>query len=122
MTEAVLDISTATTDQAMRIKEVNEAMGDIDRGTQENAAMAEQTAAAALALAEQAHALRAAVSAFIVEGEHTDEFDAAESLADDVWDDSDDADDIDPPPSRHASNQDRPIQPTLGFTLDPARA
>ena len=40
MTEAVLDISTATTDQAMRIKEVNEAMGDIDRGTQENAAMA----------------------------------------------------------------------------------
>ena len=106
----------------MRIKEVNEAMGDIDRGTQENAAMAEQTAAAALALAEQAHALRAAVSAFIVEGEHTDEFDAAESLADDVWDDSDDADDIDPPPSRHASNQDRHIQPTLGFTLDPARA
>ena len=45
-----------------------------------------------------------------------------QSLADDVWDDSDDADDTDPPSSRRASNPDRPIQPTLGFTLDPARA
>ncbi len=58
------DISHASAEQAAGITAVNRAVAEVDRGTQENAAMAEQTAAAAMALEGQAQSLRAAVAVF----------------------------------------------------------
>jgi len=66
--QAVADISMFANEQADRIVQVNAAVMEIDRGTQENAAMVEQTAAAAHQLAEQAENLRAAMAAFVVDG------------------------------------------------------
>ncbi|MFU2050898.1 methyl-accepting chemotaxis protein [Bordetella hinzii] len=60
----VSDISHASAEQAAGITAVNRAVADVDRGTQENAAIAEQTAAAAMALETQAQALRSAVAVF----------------------------------------------------------
>ncbi|MGU9991959.1 HAMP domain-containing protein [Bordetella avium] len=58
------DISRASAEQAAGIAAVNLAMAEVDRGTQENAAMAKETAAAAMALESEAQRLRTAVSVF----------------------------------------------------------
>ena len=60
VTQIVAEISSATAEQAAGIASVNLAVADVERSTQENAAMVEQTAAAA-ALESQAQALRRAV-------------------------------------------------------------
>ena len=68
VTQIVAEISSATAEQAAGIASVNLAVADVERSTQENAAMVEQTAAAA-ALESQAQALRRAVAVFqIAEG------------------------------------------------------
>ncbi|MBT0569429.1 hypothetical protein KIK84_03765 [Curvibacter sp. CHRR-16] len=63
----VLDISKAAVDQAQGIQRVNQAVLDMDRSTQQNAALVEQSAAAAEALRNQASSLVQAVSAFRID-------------------------------------------------------
>lgn len=72
VTQIVVTISNASAEQASGIVSVNEAVADIDRATQENAAMTQQTAAAVQALASQAQALRGAVAVFQIVPEPAD--------------------------------------------------
>jgi methyl-accepting chemotaxis protein len=72
-------ISTASTEQADGIAEVNRAVGQMDDMTQQNAALVEEAAAAAASLHEQTVNLARAVSVFKIEG--------VEPLAEDEQDD-----------------------------------
>ncbi|VFR48476.1 Methyl-accepting chemotaxis protein I (serine chemoreceptor protein) [plant metagenome] len=67
--DRVTAISGAADAQAHGLREINQAIGEIEQSTQENAAMIEQTAAAASALAGQATELREAVAVFRVRGQ-----------------------------------------------------
>ncbi|EHP43834.1 N-ethylmaleimide reductase NemA [Cupriavidus basilensis OR16] len=58
------EISVASAQQSGGIEQVNQAVMQMDAVTQQNAALVEQAAAAALALAEQAHQLQNAVGEF----------------------------------------------------------
>ncbi|WP_420472706.1 methyl-accepting chemotaxis protein [Noviherbaspirillum sp. ST9] len=58
------EISTASVEQDSGIEQVNQAVLQMDDATQQNAALVEQSAAAAATLAEQAHRLNQAVSMF----------------------------------------------------------
>ncbi len=60
----VEEISVASREQAAGIDQINAAVGRLDGATQQNAALVEQSAAAATSLSEQARALRGAVAAF----------------------------------------------------------
>jgi len=62
-------ISAASTEQAEGIAEVNQAVGQMDDMTQQNAALVEQAAAAAESLHEQTVNLAEAVSIFKIEGD-----------------------------------------------------
>lgn len=57
-------IATAAKEQAIGLREINKAVNDLDRMTQENAAMNERTTDISRALAEGADALAALVSLF----------------------------------------------------------
>jgi len=65
----VNEIATATREQAEGISQVSLSLADMDRATQQNAALVEQTSAAADALAEQAAALTASVAVFTLAAE-----------------------------------------------------
>ncbi|NVD69199.1 MCP four helix bundle domain-containing protein [Duganella sp. BJB1802] len=65
--EVIARISDASAAQAQGIAEVNQAVGQMDDVTQQNAALVEQAAAAAASLQEQAVQLSQAVSVFKVE-------------------------------------------------------
>ena len=58
------EITAASAEQSMGIGQVNQAVGDIDRMTQQNAALVEESAAAAESLREQAARLAQLVSQF----------------------------------------------------------
>ncbi len=58
------EISTATREQSIGVSQVGGAMQNLDRGTQNNVALVEETAAAAHALSEQAENLAREVSFF----------------------------------------------------------
>jgi methyl-accepting chemotaxis protein len=58
------EISGASDEQARGVSQVGEAVAQMDRGTQQNAALVEQSAAAADSLRQQAQALVGAVSTF----------------------------------------------------------
>jgi len=60
------EISAASREQTAGIEEVNLAITDIDRTTQQNAALVEEAAAAAESMREQTHRLTTLVSAFQV--------------------------------------------------------
>ncbi len=62
--DIITHISQASADQARGIAEVNQAVGQMDDVTQQNAALVEQAAAAAASLQEQATQLSAAVAVF----------------------------------------------------------
>jgi methyl-accepting chemotaxis protein len=64
VTALVREISQAADEQAAGIGTMHEAMSGLDRHTQENAALAEETAAAVAALEGRAQRLREAVSVF----------------------------------------------------------
>ena len=57
-------ISAAAREQSEGVGSVNAAVSELDRSTQQNAALVEQTAAAAASLRQQAHALSEAVGVF----------------------------------------------------------
>ncbi|MFN3886716.1 MAG: methyl-accepting chemotaxis protein [Aquabacterium sp.] len=58
------DIATAAREQSAGVAQVGQAVQELDRVTQDNAALVEETAAAAMALQRQAEALAAAVATF----------------------------------------------------------
>ena len=64
VTNVMGEISGASAEQSLGIAQVGEAISQMDRATQQNAAMAELGATASAQLMEQAHALLAAVAAF----------------------------------------------------------
>ncbi|MFZ2986580.1 methyl-accepting chemotaxis protein [Ideonella sp.] len=64
--QIVGEISAASRDQTNGIEEVNRAISDIDRSTQQNAALVEQAAAAAESMRSQSNRLSGLVSAFRV--------------------------------------------------------
>ena len=62
------EITAASSEQSLGIGQVNQAVGDIDRMTQQNAALVEESAAAAESLREQAARLAQLVSQFKLAG------------------------------------------------------
>ncbi len=70
VTEIMSQISTASLEQTSGIRQVNQAIGQMDDVTQQNAALVEQAAAAAESMSEQAQILSNTVSLFNV-GEQT---------------------------------------------------
>lgn len=66
ISDHVQGIVGAAQDQSSALTEINAAVGDIDRATQQNAAMFEETSAASTALAKQSDALLASVTRFRV--------------------------------------------------------
>ncbi|QXZ08747.1 MCP four helix bundle domain-containing protein [Comamonas sp. Y33R10-2] len=62
------EITAASSEQSLGINQVNQAVGDIDRMTQQNAALVEESAAAAQSLREQAARLAELVSQFHLAG------------------------------------------------------
>ena len=68
VSDIIGEISTAATVQSDGIGQVNAAVGELDQMTQQNAALVEQSAAAAESLREQAQRLAQVVSAFKLAG------------------------------------------------------
>ncbi len=66
VTDIIGEISAASREQSSGIDQVNRAIAHIDEGTQQNAALVEQAAAAADSLAQQSGGLMASVQAFRV--------------------------------------------------------
>ena len=68
LSHAIDAIADSTDVQAESLGQINSAVGDLDRSTQQNAAMAEQCTAAAASLAREAERLRAGFAAFRTDG------------------------------------------------------
>lgn len=66
VTDIMGEIASASSEQSTGIEQVNVAITQMDEVTQQNAALVEQATAAAQAMADQANALRVAVSIFKV--------------------------------------------------------
>ncbi|MFA7585185.1 MAG: methyl-accepting chemotaxis protein [Novosphingobium sp.] len=64
ISEIMTSISRSASSQASNLEQVNAAMGDMDRMTQQNAAMVEQSTAASRSLADEAQDLTLLVGAF----------------------------------------------------------
>lgn len=64
VTNIMGEITTATSEQAQGIAEVNTAVNELDQMTQQNAALVEQSAAAASSMKDQAHRLAGVVATF----------------------------------------------------------
>jgi methyl-accepting chemotaxis protein len=60
----IAEITAATSEQAQGLAEINGAVGQLDQVTQQNAALVEQSAAAADSLREQAQRLAEVVAVF----------------------------------------------------------
>ena len=69
VTDLVAEISASSTEQSQGIEQVSGAVGELDRATQSNAALVEESAAAAQSLREQADALARTVAAFKVQAQ-----------------------------------------------------
>ena len=66
--DLIAEISAASSEQQQGISQVNQAVGNLDQMTQQNAALVEESAAAASALSDQARKLGEVVSLFRVSG------------------------------------------------------
>ena len=64
MTDLMGEINASSGEQTSGIQQVNTAVASIDQGTQQNAALVEQSAAAAEGLKQQAAGLLGLVAAF----------------------------------------------------------
>ena len=69
VTDIMGEISAASLEQTEGIEQINQAVAQMDEGTQQNAALVEETAAAAAAMREQSTRLAQAVSVFRIDGE-----------------------------------------------------
>jgi methyl-accepting chemotaxis protein len=63
----VVDIALATQEQAVGVQQVNVAINEMDRVTQQNAALVEESTAAGMALAEEAEVLAGLIRKFRVD-------------------------------------------------------
>jgi len=70
VSDVVAEISAATAEQNAGIAQVHQSITSMDQATQQNAALVEQTAAAAQAMQDQAEILARAVSAFRIDASH----------------------------------------------------
>jgi methyl-accepting chemotaxis protein len=70
VTDVIGEISGAASEQSHGIGEVNSAVTELDHMTQQNAALVEQSAAAAASMREQSARLAQAVAAFRLAGAH----------------------------------------------------
>ena len=70
VTDIVAEISAASSEQSTGISEVGRAIGQMDEGTQQNAALVEQAAAAAQSLQDQASTLAMLVGRFKIDEKH----------------------------------------------------
>jgi len=68
VTDMIGEITSASSEQSAGISQVNQAVGNLDQMTQQNAALVEESAAAAQSLREQAEHLAQVVSVFKVNG------------------------------------------------------
>jgi methyl-accepting chemotaxis protein len=68
VTDIMGEISTASSEQSAGVSQVGDAITHMDRATQQNAALVEESAAAAASLSEQAGQLVAAVAVFKLNG------------------------------------------------------
>ncbi|KQO25978.1 chemotaxis protein [Acidovorax sp. Leaf76] len=68
VTDMIGEITSASSEQSAGITQVNQAVGNLDQMTQQNAALVEESAAAAQSLREQAEHLAQVVSVFKVNG------------------------------------------------------
>jgi methyl-accepting chemotaxis protein len=66
----IQDITNSSNEQGEGIRQVNLAVGELDRMTQQNAALVEQSTAAAESLRDQAETLAKAVSFFKLDRNH----------------------------------------------------
>jgi methyl-accepting chemotaxis protein len=66
--DIISEISAASGEQSQGINQVNDAVTSMDETTQQNAALVEQAAAAALSLVDQANALTEVISTFKLQG------------------------------------------------------
>ena len=64
MNDLIAEVNASTTEQSVGIGQVNQAVNSLDHGTQQNAALVEESAAAAESLRQQAAALQSVISAF----------------------------------------------------------
>ena len=64
VSDIIGEISAATSEQSTGLRQVNEAVAQLDQMTQQNAALVEESAAAAQSLAEQSHRLTGVVGTF----------------------------------------------------------
>jgi methyl-accepting chemotaxis protein len=71
VTAMMTQITSASTEQSQGIEQVNRAVGEMDEVTQQNAALVEESAAAAEALEDQARILSVAVSHFDMGNSHS---------------------------------------------------
>ena len=69
VTDIMGEISSASLEQTEGIEQINVAVAQMDEGTQQNAALVEEAAAAAAALREQSTRLAQAVAVFRIDGE-----------------------------------------------------
>mgnify|MGYP002778232602 CR=1 FL=1 len=67
VTDVIGEMSAATGEQATGLQQINEAVGQLDRMTQQNAALVEQSAAAAQSMSGQAERLGSLLGAFRLE-------------------------------------------------------
>jgi len=70
VSDIIGEISAASTEQSMGIAQVNRSVNELDQMTQQNAALVEESAAAAESLKDQATRLAQAVSSFKLGGNH----------------------------------------------------
>lgn len=70
ISDLVVQISASSAEQATGLREIDNAVSEIDQVTQQNAAMAEETTAATVVLGDRAESLTAIVSSFTVVGNH----------------------------------------------------
>jgi methyl-accepting chemotaxis protein len=68
VTDVIGEISAATSEQTTGLRQVNEAVAQLDQMTQQNAALVEESAAAAESLADQSRKLTGVVATFRVGG------------------------------------------------------
>ncbi|HEY8974711.1 MAG TPA: methyl-accepting chemotaxis protein [Burkholderiaceae bacterium] len=74
VTDIMGEISAASTEQSSGVGQIGDAIAQMDQATQQNAALVEESAAAAESLKDQAHQLVQVVSVFKLEGRATDDF------------------------------------------------
>ncbi|MBE3024245.1 MCP four helix bundle domain-containing protein [Janthinobacterium sp. GW458P] len=69
VTDIITEITAASSEQSVGIDEINRAIGQMDAVTQQNAALVEESAAAAESMQHQAHNLAQVVSVFKLNGQ-----------------------------------------------------